>query len=88
MIAHGDPIISGAVEDKPDSYKGPRCGYTVREKKDGVQTVKKCDSPEVTWDITGKNSWGGVKKTPVCGPHYEKAWKEWDRIDHADKIKK
>jgi hypothetical protein len=86
MYPHGDPIISG-VEDKPDSYKGPTCGYTVREKKGDVETIKKCASPEVIWNVTGRGVWGREKETPVCGKHIEKAWKEWN-VDSAVPIKK
>lgn len=88
-MTHGDPVISGAgdnIPDRPDSYKGPRCGYTVREKKDGIETRKKCDSPEVVWNITGRTPHGIQRETPVCGPHLPKAWKEWN-VGRADKVK-
>ena len=86
---HGDPIISGVenkVEDKPSSYNGPTCGYTVERKKEGDREIKKaCGSPEVVWDVSGYGAKGFAKKTPVCSPHFEKAFKEWN-IDHAEKM--
>lgn len=88
MYPHGDSIISGVenkVEDKPSSYSGPVCGYTVREKKGDVTTTKKCGSQEVVWDVSGTGTRGFSKRTPVCGPHYEKAFREWN-VDRAEKI--
>ena len=85
---HGDPIISGVenkVEDKPSNYTGPVCGYTVREKKGDVTTTKRCGSQDVVWDVSGYGARGGARRTPVCGPHFEKAFKEWT-IDHAEKM--
>lgn len=88
---HGDPIISGVdskvVPDKPDSYTGPRCGYTVREKKGDVTTTKKCGTPDVVWDVTGYGHHGQRRQTPVCGDHIGKAWKEWD-VESATPAKK
>lgn len=84
MHPHGDPIISGveSVPDKPHQGERPTCGYTVREKVNGVETVKQCKSPEVTWNITGHGRYGAAKQTPVCDRHIEKAWKEW-AVDSA-----
>ena len=90
MYLHGDPIISGVenkVEDKPSSYNGPKCRYTVREKKDGVETAKQCNSPDVVWNVTGYRKYTRQERTdPVCGPHYDNnVWKEWD-VKSAEKI--
>lgn len=90
MYPHGDPIISGIenkVEDRPSSYNGPRCGYTVRTKVDVGHKVEKCNSPEVIWNVTGHGRYGSEKKTPVCEKHIQDAWRTWN-VDSAEPIKK
>lgn len=89
MYPHGDEIISGVdpkvIPDRPSSYNGPRCGYTERTVKDGVTTTKSCSREDVIWNVTGHGRYGYEKKTPVCGEHLEKAWKEW-KVESAEKI--
>lgn len=89
MYPHGDEILSGvdskAIPDKPDSYKGPTCGYPVRAKVDGAEITKPCGSPKVDWNVTGRGIWDEKERTPICSKHLEKVWKEWD-VDSAERI--
>ena len=88
-LEHGDPVISGVdpkvVEDKPSSYTGPRCGYTIRTKAKDVEGAEACGSPEVVWNVTGYP--GSAGPTPICPKHINDVWKE-PSVDSAEPIKK
>jgi len=79
------PPRQAAQEEKPD--KRPSCGYKVTVKDEhGFSSRKPCGSEERIFNVTGKTPFTGRKvETPVCGPHIEKAWKEW-QVDEARPI--
>lgn len=82
MMAHGDSIISGVAEERPDNR--PKCGYKIEVKlSTGGTTREPCGSEEGLRTVHGTGLSGRKKDTPVCNRHIEKAWHDW-KVDSAD----
>jgi hypothetical protein len=83
MLTSGG-TASTVTEERQD--KRPQCDWPVREKKDGVETVRQCKSEEKIYTVKGRGKWTGRERnTPICEKHILDAWKTWN-VDSADPL--